>query len=132
MNKYYKWFRHLLAIVVFIDIVLGAIVIFFPNSTLRLFGQDPSQDVLWTAFGGLCLLLIGLFIRPATRDPLRYASTARMAVIVKVALALFFLILWPGRYVLFGIVALIFFVILGLLLWLAKREPQPEWRPASA
>lgn len=132
MNKYYKWFRRLLGLTVIIDIVLGLIVIFFPNSTLRLFGQSPSQDVAWTAFGGLCLVLIGLLIKPATRDPLRYEQTARYAVIVKAAIALFFLVLWPGRYTLFGVLALIFFVLLGLLLWRAKREPQPEWRPASA
>lgn len=132
MNKYYKWFRHLLALVVLLDIVLGAIIIFFPNSTLRFLGLSPSQDVLWTAFAGLCLVLMGFLIRPATKDPLRYEATARWAVIKEGAIALFFIVLWPGRYILFGVLALILFVLLALLLWLAKREPQPEWRPASA
>lgn len=132
MNKYYKWFRYLLQVIVFIDIILGAVIIFFPNSTLRFFGQSPSEDVLWTAFAGLCLMLFGFLIMPATRDPLRYERTARTAVGVKGAIALFFLVLWPGRYVYFGVVALILFVLLAVLLWLARREPQPEWRPASA
>lgn len=132
MNKYYKWFRRVLGIVVILDIILGAIAIFFPNSTLRLFGQSPSQDVAWTAFGAIALLLVGVLLWPATKDPLRYQSTATHAVVVQAAFALFFLLLWPGRYTLFGILFLIFFILLGLLLWFARRTPQPEWQPASS
>jgi hypothetical protein len=131
MNKYYTWFRRLLGFVVVVDIILGILSIFLPNSTLRLLGQSPSHDVLWTAYGGLALALIGFLCWPAVRDPLRYEATARWAVIVQAAFAVFFLVIWPSRYLLFGVLDLIFFAVLAVLLWVAKREPQPDWQPAT-
>lgn len=131
MNDYYKGFRRLLGLAVLADIILGALAIFLPNTMLRLLGQPPSHDVWWTAFGGLAILLIALLCKPAAKDPLRYRDTASHAVAVQGAFALFILVIWPGRYTLFGIVHLILFLLLGILLFLARREPQPEWLPGT-
>ena len=129
MNKYAKWFRWVLKLSNWLLIILGALMVFLPNTVLRTLGLDPSHDVLWTAAFGMGLLAIGMLAMPAARDPYRYSQLATFAVVEKALFALFFLVIWPGRYVLFGILDLVLFLILFVLLWLARKQPQPEWQP---
>ena len=128
MNTYAKWYCRVLWLAIILNALLGLAALFFPNTTLRAFGQRPSDDILWTAFGGMALLMIALLLSPAARDPYRYRLTARYAVIEKGLFALFFLVLWPG-YPLFGILDLAFCLALWALYWLTFRGHQPEWQP---
>jgi len=128
VNNSAKWFQRVLKITVYLDFIYGLLAIFLPNTMLRLFGQKPSSDVLWTAFGGLMLLVFALMVCPAASDMLRYKSTAFWAVMCRALLALFFLVLWPG-YLLFGIWDLVIFIILAWLLYAASKVPTPEWEP---
>ena len=128
MNTSATWFQRVLKITVFLDFIFGLLTIFLPNTMLRLFGQTPSSDVLWTAFGGLMLLVFALMVRPAASDMLRYKATAFWAVVCRALLAFFFLVLWPG-YLLFGIWDLVVFIILALLLYAASKVPTAEWEP---
>ena len=130
MNKHATWFRRVLWVSIIFDAVLALMTIFFPNSTLRMLGQRPSDDIFWTAFAGMELLLMVLLMVPAARDPYRYRKTAINTVIARFGLAFFFLLLWPGRYPLFGFIDLFWFVVLAPLLYLALRGPQPEWQPS--
>ena len=132
MNDFAKWFCRVLWISITIDVILGLLALFFPNSTLRGLGMRPTDDIAWTAFGGMAVLMIALLERPAARDPYRYKETATASVIVKGAFALFFLILWPSRYPAFGFLALFFFLIEWALLWLMRKTPHPEWQATSA
>ena len=128
MNTSAIWFQRVLKITVYLDFIYGLLAIFLPNTMLRLFGQKPSTDVLWTAYGGLMLLIFALMVCPAAKDMQRYKSTAFWAVICRGLMALFFLLIWPG-YLLFGIWDLVVFAILGWLLYAASKVPTPEWEP---
>ena len=128
MNNSAKWFQRILKITVILDFIYGLLAIFLPNTMLRLFGQKPSGDVLWTAYGGLMLLIFALMVRPAANDMYRYKATACYAVVCRALMAIFFLLIWPG-YLLFGIWDLIVFIILAWLLYAASKVPTPEWEP---
>jgi hypothetical protein len=131
VNNSAIWFQRVLKIVVIIDFIYGLLAIFLPNTMLRLFGQKPSGDVLWTAYGGLMLLVFALMIRPASQDMNRYKATACWAVVCQALMAAFFLLIWPG-YLLFGIWDLIVFIILVWLYCAASRVPTPEWEPTAS
>lgn len=128
MNNAAKWFQRILKITVWIDFIFGLLAIFLPNTMLRLFGQKASNDVLWTAFGGLMLLVFALMVCPAASDMNRYKSTAFYAVVCRGLMAFFFLVLWPG-YLFFAIWDLVIFIVLGWLLYAASKVPTPEWEP---
>jgi hypothetical protein len=134
VNSSATWFRRILRLTVIVDFIVGLFAIIFPNTMLRLFAQQPSNDVLWTAYGGLMLLVFALLVRPAGHDPVRYHDTAVYAVVARALMAVFFLLVWPGRYVWLGVVDLVVFLILATLLYLAARQPQAEWvmPPAEA
>lgn len=131
MNNSAKWFQRVLKITVYLDFIYGLLAIFLPNTMLRLFGLKPSNDVLWTAFGGLMLLVFALMVCPAAGDMQRYKSTAFWAVVCRALMAFFFLVLWPG-YLLIGIWDLVVFIILGWLLYAASKVPAPEWEPSAS
>lgn len=128
MNNAAKWFQRILKITVWIDFIFGLLAIFLPNTMLRLFGQKPSSDVLWTAYGGLMLLVFALMVCPAAGDMNRYKSTAFYAVVCRALMAFFFLVLWPG-YLFFAIWDGVIFIILAWLLYAASKVPTPEWEP---
>lgn len=128
MNNAAKWFQRILKITVWIDFIFGLLAIFLPNTMLRLFGQKPSSDVLWTAYGGLMLLVFALMVCPAASDMNRYKSTAFYAVVCRALMAFFFLVLWPG-YLFFAIWDGVIFIILAWLLYAASKVPTPEWEP---
>lgn len=128
MNTYAKWFCRVLWLAIVIDVLLGLAALFFPNTTLRAFGMRASDDIFWTAFGAMAILMVALLFSPAARDPYRYRLTARYAVIAKGLFAAFFLVLWPG-YPLFGFLDLAFLIALWVLYWLGFRGHQPEWHP---
>lgn len=128
MNNAAKWFQRILKITVWIDFIFGLLAIFLPNTMLRLFGQKPSSDVLWTAYGGLMLLVFALMVRPAAGDMNRYKSTAFYAVVCRALMAFFFIVLWPG-YLFFAIWDGVIFIILAWLLYAASKVPTPEWEP---
>lgn len=131
MNKIMTWFCRLLRLLVIVDFIIGLLAIFFPNTTLRLFGQSPSDDILWTAFAGLLFMIIALLACPVAKDPYRYWLVAKYYVIARGLMALFFLLIWPGRYLWFGIIDLVLFLLLWLLLWLGSKEPHAEWQPST-
>lgn len=122
MNKYAKWFSITMWIGIVFNILLGLPTILFPNTMLRLLHQRPSTDIVWTAFAGLLIVMLGLLYIPAAKDPIRYRSLAKTAVFVRFCEALFFLIIWPGRYPLFGLLDGLFFIVQWIFLFLALRE----------
>lgn len=122
MNKYAKWFSIVTWIAIVINLLLGLPTIIFPNTMLRLLQQRPSTDIVWTAFSGLMIAMLALLYIPAAKDPIRNRSTAKLAVFVRLAEAVFFLILWPSRYTLFGLMDGLFFLIQAPLLYLALRD----------
>jgi hypothetical protein len=126
VNNAAKWFQRILRITVWIDFIFGLLAIFLPNTMLRLFGQKPSSDVLWTAFAGLMLLVFALMVCPAASDMNRYKATAFYAVVCRALMAFFFLFLWPG-YLFFAIWDLVIFIVLAWLLYAASKVPTPEW-----
>jgi hypothetical protein len=130
VNKYAKWFRVAMWLGIIANLLLGLPGIFFPNTMLRLLHQRPSTDIVWTAFASILVVLLALMYSPAARDLFRYRMTARYAVFSRAACAIFFLILWPGRYLTFGIMDLFFFLIQAPLLYLALKE-YDQHSPAS-
>jgi len=131
VNNIMTWFCRLLRVLVIVDFIVGLLALFFPNTTLRLFGLSPTDDITWTACAGMMWLAIALLICPAVKDPYRYHLTAKYAVVTRGLMALFLLILWPGRYVLLGVIDLILFLILWLLFWLGSKEPHAEWQATT-
>src|ERR1700682_2431565 len=120
-NKYAKWFRVAMWLGIVANLLLGLPGILFPNTVLRLLHQRPSTDILWTAFASTLVVVLALLYSPAARDLFANRSTARNAVISRAVGAIFFLILWPGYYVAFGLVDAIFFLILAPLLYKALK-----------
>ena len=131
MSKYPKWFCAVLWIGIVVNFLVGVPAIFLPNTTLRLFHQRASGDIVWASYAALLAVILAIvYIAPA-RDPYRYKHTAKMAVVSHGLEAFFFLLFYPGEYPCFGWIALVYCIILWILLYLTLRQPVPEWTPAA-
>lgn len=122
MNKYAKWFRIAMWTGIVVNMLLGLPTILFPNTIMRLMHQRPSTDIVWTAFAANLLVLLSLLYIPSAKDPILYRLTAKFAVFARLAGVIFFFILWPGRYPLFGVLDGVFLLIQAPLLYLALKE----------
>jgi len=111
------------------DWLLGVPAIFAPEQTLRAVKQRPTGDPSWTAFAALLVVLLSFFYIPGAQDPYRYRRTAWLSVLARPPGVLFFLVLRPRVYPLFGIIDAILFSIQGPLLFLTMRaERESLWR----
>ena len=128
MNKYTKWFRIALWLGVILDLLLGLPGIFFPNTMLRLLHLRPSTDIVWTATASILTVALALMYTTAN-DPILYRRAAWNAVIARGLCAIFFLLLWPGYYVSFGVMDLLFFVVQG---WFLRQTLQVYDRHTSS
>ncbi len=126
MNKYARWFRASMWLGIVQDWVLGVPAIFAPERTLKVVRQRPTGDPTWTAFASLLVVLLSLFYIPGAQDPYRYRTTACLSVLARPPGVLFFLVLRPRVYPLFGIIDAVLFCIQGPLLVLAMREHRRE------
>lgn len=130
-TKYARWFSRVMWLGIIVNVILALPTLFFPNTMMRAMGQRPTDDIVWTAFSANLLILLSLLYVPAAKDPYRYKLSAIFAVIARAAGVIFFFILWPGRYPLFGLLDLVFFLLQAPLLYFAYRGPQPEWHAAT-
>lgn len=130
MNEKAIWFRRVMWLGIIANVVLSLPTLFFPNTMMRAMGQRPTGDIVWTAFAANLLILLSLLYVPAAKDPFRYRLTAIFAVIARAAGVLFFFVLWPGRYPLFGLLDLFFFILQAPLLYRAFKA-HPDWQPAT-
>ena len=121
MNKAAVWFGRTVWLGILANLVLAVPAVFIPNEVLALVGQRPSQDLIWTSFAALLLILLSGFYIPAARDPYRYEFNAWLLVLARLAGVIFFLILYPGIYPLFGYLDLFFLLIQTPLLILTMR-----------
>jgi hypothetical protein len=120
-NQYAKWFQWVVWLGIIADWALGIPAIFAPNATLGFVGQRLSADPVWTAFAALLLILLSLFYIPGANDPYRYTFNAWMAVFARPPGVLFFFLLNPGYYPIFGALDLTLFIIQAPLLFLTMR-----------
>lgn len=106
-NKYAVWFGRAVWLGVLQDWLLGIPAIFAPVQTLEFVKQRPTEDPVWTAFAGLLVVLLSLFYIPGANDPYRYRANAWLATLSRPPGVLFFLLLYPNTYPLFGIIDLV-------------------------
>ncbi len=115
------------------DWVLGVPALFAPERTLKAVRQRPTGDPTWTAFASLLVLLLSLSYIPGAQNPHHYRASAWISVLARPPGVLFFLVLRPRVYPLFGMIDGVLFCIQGPLLFLAMRErPGPDAAPAAA
>lgn len=131
MTNYAVWFRRAVWLGIIVDWVLAIPVIFAPQWVLGLLGLRPTADPVWTAFAALLVFLLSLFYIPGANQPYRYRFNAWFAVFARPPGVIFFLILYPGLYPLFGIVDAVLFLLQFPLLWLTMRTPPPQEAPCE-
>ncbi len=126
MNSYALWFRWALIIGLLKDWFFALPGIFIPNAVLALIHSDPATLLVWPAFGFLLLALVTLFYIPAAVSPFRYQPNAWLAVLARLAMAIFFLGLSAGEGLLFGGADIVLAVVQGGLLVLALYSGEAE------
>ncbi len=125
MNKYAVWFGRAVWLGIIQDWLLGIPAIFAPNWTLELLGQRPTQDPVWTGFAGLLVVLLSLFYIPGANDPYRYKANAWLATFARPPGVIFFLLIYPGFYPIFGIIDSVLSVIqIPLLILTMMNKPE--------
>lgn len=124
MNRHLIWFRRAVWLGIIGNGLLTVPTIFAPEWTLGVLGLRPTLDPVWTACGGLTILLLSLFYIAGANAPYRYRWNAWCAVFARVPGVLFFLVLYPGPYPLLGLFDGAMFVIqLPLLLLIMAAGP---------
>lgn len=121
MNSYATWFGRVVLLGVAINLALSLPTLFVPERMLALLHLPMAEPTLWVQFSANLLILLSLFYIPAAIDPMRYQTSAWLAVFARVAGTVFFLT-QPRDYVLFGLFDMTFAAIEGLLLVLALRQ----------
>lgn len=118
-NRYVLWLRVALWLGLLMDWGLSLPAVFAPQWLLALLGGRVSADPVWTAFAAQLLFLVSLFFIPGALRPRRHRFSAGFAVLARLPVAGFFLLLHPAQYPLLGILHGVLFVVQLPLLLLA-------------
>lgn len=103
------WFRRVLWMGILANLALAIPTLLAPDRMMALSGLPPASPVLWPRFAGLLLILLSLFYMPAGVDPNRYRAVAWLAVMARLAGAIFFLVFQSAAYHRLGYFDLVFF-----------------------
>lgn len=101
-NTWAVWFRRVLWLGIIQDLVLGVPAIFWPNELLVLLKQTPALEPVYVSFAAFVLVVLGLMYVPAAINPYKYPMVAWLAVLARPPGILFFFVLYPGTYSIFG------------------------------
>jgi hypothetical protein len=126
MKNYITWFKYAMWLGIIQNLVLGIPAIFAPNWLLSLVGQRLALDPIWASFAGLLLCLLTLSYIPGSNEPYRYPISAWLSVLSRPPGAIFFLLLYPNVYPLFGIIDLVLCLIQIPLLTLVMRDKSQQ------
>ncbi|MFP3939394.1 MAG: hypothetical protein ACLF0P_03725 [Thermoanaerobaculia bacterium] len=119
------WFRRAVWVGIVADWALGIPSIFWPEQVLGAVGLRPTGDPVWTSFAAMILILLSLFYIPGANRPYRYRANAHLAVWARPPGVVFFLLLWPGRYLAFGLLDLALFLMqFPLLVKVMQLRPE--------
>jgi len=130
MNSYVKWFNRVVFVGVLINIIGMALpFIFAPQWYLDWFGlPGGGGSVIWMRQAGLLLFFISILYVTGGIDPVRYSLNAKFAVLVRMAIGLYWLWLVYGEgrtraFLSFGILDCTYAVFNGVFLWkVLKKE----------
>jgi len=131
MNRYVTWFNRAVLVGVVINIFGMALpFIFAPQWYLDWLGlPGGGGSVIWMRQAGLLLLFVSILYVPGGSDPFRYRWNAKFAVLVRMAIGLYWLWLvyvegQTRAFLRFGILDCTYAAFNGILLWqvLRKRE----------
>jgi hypothetical protein len=125
------YFRWVVRAGVLVNLSLAVPAVFAPAPVLSLFGLQSPPPAIWPRFAALLLVLLSLFYLPAASNPRRSPAASWLTVAARVAGVAFFAVAVPvldlsWRYLLFGLLDLVFAVSQGVLLALALRGPGPS------
>lgn len=143
MNRYARAFKVTVWIGVFVNLALAVAAVFAPDWLLTTMGFDVAYPNLWPRFAAWLLMLLSLFYIPGANDLNRYRANAWLSVVARVSGVVFFtaavlVVGFSARYLLFGLIDLVFAIPSGAFLMLAiRRQGQelatrpPESRPRT-
>ena len=124
MNAVIVWFRVAMWLGIVVDWVRSVPAIVAPDWTLTHLGQRGSTSPTWVAFSFFLVFLLSLFFITGANDPIQYSASGWLSVLVRLCRAIFFLALYPGLYVAFGLADLVLLLIQAPLLLLMLRSNQ--------
>jgi hypothetical protein len=130
-NGWGRWFRAALWLGIIQDFALGVPAIFWPNATLEFFGLRPGPDPVWVAYASIVVVVLGAMYVPAAFQPYRYRTVAWLSVLARPPGVVFFFVLYPGVYPLFGTIDLVLTLIQVPLLLLAFYGPKRTVPPPT-
>lgn len=121
-NPYARWFGRVVLVGVAANACLAVPALFYPNAVLDALDLRPAlENPLWPSFAALLLLLLSAFYVPAAFDPERYFASACLAIGARFA-GVFFFLVRPTEYPLFGYFDLVFALSSGALFALYLRS----------
>ena len=141
MKDYAAWLSRVVWLGIGVNIFFAAALCFFPDRLLALLNMQIPIPIIWVRTAGLLLFEISILQIPVALASYSYEATGWMLVLVSRGCgALFFLcaVLLFGQawgFLTIALVDLIFGVIGGVLLFLARRAQQtavPETSPEPA
>lgn len=131
MNRYARAFQVTIWIGILVNLGLALTALVAPDWLLRTLGFDIAYPNLWPRFAAWLLILLSLFYIPGANDINRYRANAVLAVCARFAGVAFFtgavlLVGFSSRYLLFGLIDLVFAVPGAIFLWLALRQQRQD------
>lgn len=105
-----RWFRRVLWVGILANLALAVPTLLDPERMMALSGFPAAAPILWPRFSALLLILLSLFYMPAGIDPNRYRVVAWLAVMSRLAGAIFFVFFQAAEYHVLGYFDLAFFV----------------------
>jgi hypothetical protein len=133
MKNYTTWFKYAVWLGIIQDWALGIPAIFAPNWLLGLVGQRLTLDPVWTSFAGLLVVLLSLSYIPGANAPRRYPISAWLSALSRPPGVVFFFLLYPNVYPLFGIVDSVLCLIqIPLLLLVMSDKSNQSALPVAA
>jgi hypothetical protein len=103
---------------------LGAAIptLLVPDRLIAMLNLPAATPLVWPRFAAWLLILLSLFYMPGAMDPDKYRVTAKLSVFSRLAGVVFFWLLQPSEYRMFGTFDFVFLVPETILLTIALRQ----------
>jgi hypothetical protein len=126
MNTYLRWFSRAVWLGILLNLFWALPAIIVPHRVLAYLNLEPTLTPIWVSFAAWLVMLLTLFYLLAALDPQRYRANAWLAVLARIAVAIFFFcsvfcFSHSRAYLLFGLIELFLGLSQGVLLFLAAR-----------
>jgi hypothetical protein len=121
-SKAAVWFGRVVWLGILANVAAAIPTLLVPDRLIAMLNLPAATPLVWPRFAAWLLILLSLFYMPGAIDLDKYRVTAKLSVFSRLAGVVFFWLMQPPEYRMFGTFDFVFLVPETILLSVALRQ----------